>query len=240
MKYKKILIIIGIVSLIIFFQPSKKFEKTSEENLVFNPGFELGSIGWDLRPTTGLFNIDNTIVHSGSASVRSDPGGDGMGGFYCDLADGNDNDRSYWQNWNHRIQVTPGDTLTLSGWVRYDGCTGVPNYPCHVNPHAAGSLIGCCSDRGTGMGDQCGMSNKGWWSDRGGARLGIDFRDSAGNVVYDCMIIYDWTMPANTWQYLEQEWIVPPKAVDVIVWMQGHECNAPGTVWLDDVSLIIS
>ncbi len=54
------------------------------------------------------------------------------------------------------------------------------------------------------------------------------------------MIIYDWTMPANTWQYLEQEWAVPPNAVNVIVWMQGYECNAPGTVWLDDISLTYS
>lgn len=190
----------------------------STTNLVNNPGFEQGKTSWDFRGISE-FNIDTSIYHSGSASFRSDPGACG--------------DRSIWQN--YLSSVTPGDTLKFTGSLRHSGCSGSN---CAVSSTSAGILYGCCVDRGSGYGDQCPISRP-VWADRGGARLGMDFRNSGGSIIYECMLIYDWTMPANTWQDMELIMTVPTNADNVIVWIQGHRCDSPASIWLDDVSLVV-
>lgn len=198
----------------------------SGPNLIDNPGFESGTSGWDFRGVSSVFSVDTTIAYSGSASAKLAPCGSG-----CSACGG---DRSIWDN--TRIPVTVGDTIKFTAYVRHPGCSDASlcNW---VNPASAGVTYGCCRSK-TGLPNQCSIP----YSDfegRGGARFGVDFRDSAGTLIWECMNVYDWTMPANQWGWVEIVTQVPPGAINAVVWMQGYSCNAPASVWIDDVSLAV-
>lgn len=210
--------------------------QSESENLVQNPFFSEGSLGWDMRPGAGpdersLGFIDTIIYRTEPASLKIPPSE-----YACDTGEC---DRTVWQD--YRIPINGGETIKLSGWVLHEGCCDYESDPSCVERSPCWVRDGARGDTEHGPHDCLGGIDD--WScpyvDRGGARLGMDFRDQEGNVFDFDMRIADWTMEPNQWHYLEMIYQAPEEAVSVIVWIQGFQYLAPASVWLDDVSLTI-
>lgn len=238
---KRILIIIMVVAIILL-KPQKK----EAINLIDNPSFDQGDVGWMESPHvpigTDWAHLDYSIYHDAAPSMRLDPPSS------CGSIG---NDRSIWQEFRIDISSYRGETVRLSAWTRHGDCSSAPASPCWVNPAYAGDttltnwdccvLLGICENPAHFQGPWCDIN------DRGGGRLGMDFYD--GGVMFkEWNIAHDWTTPDDQWQYLEivtdvPEDYSPPglpdvyNADEVIVWMQGHECASPASVWVDDLAL---
>jgi hypothetical protein len=83
------------------------------ENYLPNPGFEEGMEHWGpwLNPTNGTAAIDDEVSRSGGKSLRFDykPGADPRLGTYIFAAN------------QLAAILTPGQTYTMSGWIRIAG-----------------------------------------------------------------------------------------------------------------------
>ncbi len=194
-----------------------------ERNFIENPSFTSAGDGWDLRWGAGqdrgyLGVIDNSIYRTGPSSLKVPPSD-----HACDTGEC---DRTVWQD--HKIPLKGGEKVKLSGWVRIEsccegeGCTS--HLPCWVNPSVEGIT-------------EYGKCNGLPYCDKGGARLGMDFRDKDGNVIDFDMRTVDWTMEVGKWHCLEMVYDAPEEARSVMVWIQGFQYNAPASIWLDDVFL---
>lgn len=219
-------------------------------NLVLTNSFEGNASGWDLRPGAGadggeLGVIDTEVYHTAPASLKIPSSGKAVDTGECD--------RSVWQSYRIPVDKHRGQTLKLSGWVMHSECDSSSNSPCWVNQKFAGdkqlnnwdccTIYGVCENPYHFQGPWCEIT------DRGGVRLGMDFRE--GETMFkEYLVIADWTTEDYTWHYLEivttvPEDYVPPGTTEnfdadtVIVWIQGFECAAPGTVWVDDLSVTI-
>lgn len=238
-----ILIIVVIVGVMLTHQEKKE----ESANLVANPSFSSGGSGWKESPHvdigTRFASIDYSIYRT-SPSIRLNTPSN------CSAIG---NDRSIWQE--NRIDVSSyrGQQITLSAWVRHGDCSSAPNAPCWVNPTYAGNtqvtnwdccnLLGVCTNTAHFQGPWCSIN------DRGGGRLGMDFYQG-GSMFKEWSVTDDWTTADNQWHYLEFTTTIPLNYVDptfgntynadtAIVWMQGFECGAPASVWIDDISLIV-
>ncbi len=227
----------------------------SQYNHVLNPTFSQGGEKWELRMGAGQYGgnlgvIDEYNYHTFSgektfrehASVMLAPSDNaGIG-----IEDEGIPDRSIWPK--ERINCQPGDIIMLSCYAMFQlqGITrkkwagineaylrgeGTPYWqqpPFWVNQKHIRDFKPCppeYEDRHINP-----------WADRGGARLGMDFR---GAGFYDTMVIMDWSNEPEVWHHLNVEYAAPEGAITVMPWLQGFEHNAPATVWFDDICMFI-
>jgi len=224
----------------------------SDDNLMVNPFFSKlnndgSAYGWDSRKGAGRDNgylgVVDEMSHKfpeekgkkmrkNKASIRLDPSPYANFGI-----EGEGYDRSIWPV--KRIPVSEGDLVIFSAYVMFNGFD--PDKPKRKYTQAfwddekafwVNKDKDVRGNKGGYVQHGCGKNDPPW-CDRGGARIGIDFRLKEDGWVDD-MRIADWTLEPDEWHHLVMGYIAPKDSLTVMPWIQGFEYNAPASVWGTD------